>query len=69
MLLSAYGRQCVLADVSWGRSQCLLSGVGRYRDGRFSGISIGGTNLVHYTEIIRFSVGPLLKVMAIEALL
>ena len=67
--LSALGGPYVFAEVSRGRGQCPLSGVGKcpplvgFLSTSSMGKSIGGTKLVRCREVVRFSEGPLLEVL------
>ena len=69
MSLSCLGGPYVFPEVSPGRGQCPLSGVGRcpplggFLNTSSMGISIGGAKLVRYREVVCFSEGPLLEVL------
>ena len=62
-------RSDVFAEVSRGRGQCPLSGVGRcpplggFLSTSSTRMSIGGTKLVCCREVVRFSEGSLLEVL------
>ena len=68
-ILAISRRSSVFAEVSRGRGQCPLFGVGRcpplggFLSTSSTVMSIGGTKLVRCREVVRFSEGPLLEVL------